>query len=753
MLRAPLVPALLLLALVACDPPGPRGYGTRPPGPGPTTGGGTTGKPTGGPPTRPADVGPAVEIAAGGLHTCVRRQAGTVQCWGRGVSGELGDGNGRDVPGPPVDVLGIVDAEQLALGAMHSCARLRSGAVQCWGSNVVGQLGDGAGGPGQQSARPVAVQGLADAVEIRAGAAHTCAVRRAGGVVCWGDNRQAQVGVEGRQAYTVPVAVPGLADAVEVVGGSTHTCARTRSGGVLCWGTGTQGQLGDGSQRRTTPTAVPGLADATGLAAGQGHTCALRRGGAASCWGAGFARAPAPVKGVAGAVEISAGEDHTCARSKGALVCWGRNDRGQLGDGSTADQVAAAPVRGLAEVRGFAAGARHTCALTRAGGALCWGSNDAGALGAGLLPGGADDGSPSVVRNVADATDLASGDGFSCAVNGGAVVCWGAGTLGQLGDGSPGDRPSALPVPGISDAVQVVAGLSHACARRSSGQVACWGHGGSGQLGDGAKVGRPTPVAVSGFADAVQLAAGDEHTCAVRKAGAVACWGKGGTGQLGQGKQEDSARPVSVAGNLAGVTQLALGAGHSCALTSARKVLCWGSNSYGQIGSGHTVGFDFLLAPTGVVKLDDAVELSAGDFHNCARRSTGAVACWGRGHQGQLGANITSDWSTRVPVSGLGGATAVSAGRAYTCAATGAAVMCWGSNAAGQFGDGGRGGAKTPVAGPRIGDVVRLAAGTDHTCALRSGGRIQCWGSNQRGQLGDGATRQAPAPLAVLGLP
>ncbi|MBL9103445.1 MAG: hypothetical protein JNL82_21040 [Myxococcales bacterium] len=746
---------LLPLVLVFGCAQGPRGYGTVAPkktgGTTTPTGGGTgTGGGTSKPPP-PADLGPALEVAAGGHHACVRRQTGAVQCWGRGGSGELGDGNFRDNP-RPVLVADLADAAQIAAGDQHTCARQTAGTVVCWGSNASGQLGDGEGRPGAQSARPVAVKNLGDAVDVRAGKDHTCALRRSGGAVCWGDNRSGQSGGADRQVWVTPAAIAALPDAVELAPGASHTCARTRTGKVACWGSGAAGQLGDGSPRRTSPAAVPGLADAIAVASGHNHTCALRKTGTAVCWGAGYPRAPTAVPVLKDAVELAAGDDHTCARSKGALLCWGRNDRGQLGDGTLEDRAGATLVRGVGDVRHFAAAARLTCAVTRGGGVYCWGANDFGALGAGLLP-SAGDSDGGVVRNVTGASDLASGDGFSCAVADGGVQCWGAGGLGQLGDGTLADRSLAGPASGLGDAVQVAAGTGHACARRSSGQVACWGQNSSGQLGDGTRSVRSTPVPVQGLADAALVAAGDQHTCAARKSGGVVCWGKGASGQLGQGKKEDSARPVAVAGS-GSVTSLSLGTGHSCAVTAGRSVLCWGGNFFGQVGSGHTVGFPELLQPQKVVKVDDAVEVALGDDHSCARRSTGQVACWGKGDVGQLGANVTSNWSTRVPVTGLTSATALSAGRGYACAATPSAVMCWGDDRDGQLGDGAKGGySRTPVAGQRVGDAVRLAAGHDHVCAVRSGGRVVCWGSNSRGQLGDGTTAQALAPIAVVDIP
>src|SRR5690606_21111176 len=190
------------------------------------------------------------------------------------------------------------------------------------------------------------------------------------------------------------------------------------------------------------------------------------------------------------------------------------------------DRKSATPVVGLTQAVALAAGGDHTCAVKRDGGVACWGSNAGGALGNGI-EGDETEGVAVAVRNLTGVTDIASGEAFTCALSGGAVQCWGAGNMGQLGDGSKADRGSADEVLGIDDAVQIAAGRNHACARRRTGGVACWGQNGRGQLGDGGKQARARPVAVAGLSDAVQLGAGQDHTCAARRSGQVVCWGRG----------------------------------------------------------------------------------------------------------------------------------------------------------------------------------------------------------------------------------
>ncbi len=283
--------------------------------------------------------------------------------------------------------------------------------------------------------------------------------------------------------------------------------------------------------------------------------------------------------------------------------------------------------------------------------------------------------------------------------------------------------------------------------------VHCWGANDHGQLGATAGSPTATPVTVPDLgASVTAIAAGGLHTCAVA-GGAVMCWGDGADGQLGNGATADSATPVAVEG-LSGVKQIATGGTHSCAITSAGGVECWGLNAYGQLGDGTTTNRSTPVPVSGLAS--GVVAIAAGNLHTCALTNAGAVGCWGDGFYGQLGNGSINASSVPVLVGGLGqGATiAVAAGGTHTCAlAKGGGVSCWGDDQSGQLGDNDSSDKAAPVSVTGLAPgVCALSAGTAHTCAMFPGGRAQCWGWNVEGQLGNDTAADSPTPVSVCGL-
>ncbi len=249
----------------------------------------------------------------------------------------------------------------------------------------------------------------------------------------------------------------------------------------------------------------------------------------------------------------------------------------------------------------------------------------------------------------------------------------------------------------------------------------------------------------------VQLAAGADQTCILRADGTVRCWGTNTYGQLGTGNKTSSYVPVKAL--VTGAVSLGVGNGHACAAHDDGTVSCWGYNSYGQLGDGTKTN---SLTPIKVKGLTGAVQVVAGDYFTCARLSSGTIQCWGDNTNGQLGNGTKVQSGTPVTVLSITSATALGAGYRHACAIHSSGdVTCWGRNSYGQLGDGTTGSATdktSPGAAAVVTNATALALGYDMSCARLSTGTVSCWGRNNYGQLGNGTMTDSATPVTVSGL-
>lgn len=234
--------------------------------------------------------GPLVYAAlhAGRAFSCALLDDDTVQCWGRNSSGQLGGGtnDGRLTPGAVTGLSGPVTDLALGAGSSHACALIDDGTVQCWGNGSSGRLGNGGTA---DSLTPVSVTGLSGAVTaIASGSFHTCALIDGGAMQCWGRGTFGQIG-NGSTNFnnTTPKTVSGISTATAIATGTVHSCAVLDSGTAKCWGENSVGALGDGTKvQRNSPVSVQGLAGTvTAMAGGAGATYALLADGFLQAWG------------------------------------------------------------------------------------------------------------------------------------------------------------------------------------------------------------------------------------------------------------------------------------------------------------------------------------------------------------------------------------------------------------------------------------------------------------------------------------
>ena len=372
----------------------------------------------------------ATSVSTNNSSTCATNATGGVDCWGDNSFGRLGN-NTTTNSETPVAVVGVSDSGTLSgvtsvsVGYDSTCATLSTGGVDCWGYNRDGELGNNTT---TQEPTPVAVVDvgntgafLSGVASVSVGVESACAALTTGGVDCWGSNIDGDLGL-GNTTTTnseTPVAVVGvggtgtLSGVTSVSVGFYSTCATLSSGGVDCWGFNASGQLGNNSAtQEPAPVEVVGvngtgtLSGVTSVSANDNSTCATLTTGGVDCWGSNnsgqlgnntttSSETPVEVVGVggtstlSGATSVSVGYDSACAMlSSGGVDCWGLNIEGELGDNNTTSPgltpVEVVGVNGtdyLSGVTSVSVGYEATCAMLSSGGVDCWGLNDEGQLG------------------------------------------------------------------------------------------------------------------------------------------------------------------------------------------------------------------------------------------------------------------------------------------------------------------------------------------------------------------------------------
>lgn len=710
----------------------------------------------------------ASTILVGGAAGAVLQSDGTVWTTGNGNVGVLGNGTTTNPQLTPVRVESAAGVPldrvvQITGGYGHLCALRINGTAWCWGDNGEGRLGDGSV---TGRSRPVRVETaagvpLTDIVQLKAGLDYTQALRADGTVWSWGRNTDGQLGDGSLTNRSRPVQATVLSDSsnltnvVSLGGGWAHSSVLRADGSVWAWGANADGQLGDGSTTRRTRAVRAGYVDGT------------------------------PLSDV---IEVSSLGNHTAAlRADGAVLTWGDNAWGQLGDGTATDRHGAVPATSLSGVPVRARsihGSQYNTYWVQEDGTVYaaghggWHSNGDGSTANRSRAVLVTETTTGALTNVARVAGL---HGAVAVKADGTVWSWGYNPDGRAGNGATGDLPRAVNVRSRGTGwTAVAAGTSHAVAQRADGTVWAWGDNSSGQLGIGTAGpgvdGPPVQVTTAGgspLTDVVQVAAGSDHSLALRADGTAWAWGAGASGRLGNGGAADALTAMRVetsAGTaLSGVRAVAAGGASSWAVTAAGGAWGWGSGTGGQLASGALADASRPVQMT----LADSTPLArawnvAGGRRGgvegfvLVQRADGTVVGSGANAAFQLGDGTATRRDRAVPLLDAGGdamssVASISAGGAFGLARSAdGLVRSWGAGEAGQLGGGSspttrdRPALVIDASGSSV-TAVGAVAGDAHAVARTPDGTLLAWGAASRGQVGDGGTadRSTAVPMVT----
>jgi large repetitive protein len=574
-----------------------------------------------------------------------------------------------------------------------------------------------------------------------------CAVRTNGDLYCWGENTGGRLGNGNSTRQNGPVLIDSGVSYQSAIMGFSTTCAITSGQQVKCWGVNTYGQLGDGTLvSRTLPAGViDGGQTYSKLALyyNSGSVCGLTTGQKIKCWGRNnFGQLgdgtnldspiPVSVDPTSDYADIQMHNEHVCAiTTAGVLKCWGGNANGKLGDGSViAKNVPTVIDPGTLYSKIYPQGG-YTCGITAVTGNLkCWGS---------IYLGNANLGSSLVPMTISSPFSFST-MGFA---NNRLVAVTSEGFLLMVGDEYNGVNQFGLGFPNtptLQDPERRFIALSYLCRIDSNSKLFCRGYS------DGTNRFHKTFIAVDASHEYTQVSSNWNSTCAVRSDGKLFCWGS----NVGDGTTEVRYSPLEIDSGFTH-TMVSVGSATTCAIRTNGQLICWGENSQGTLGNNSTIN------STSPVEVDigSLYEKVSVEQQACGIiRTTGVLKCWGDGFRGKVGHNTAVDQLTPLVIDPGVFYKDVEAIDQHTCGITITGdLKCWGRNFWDEVGDGTGVNRFIPTLIDNGTAYDKVGAGSyDHTCAQTSTGLVKCWGENSSGQSGPSGSFTVTTPQTVAGL-
>jgi len=745
------------------------------------------------------------KISLGTDHSCGIKNNSNLWCWGDNTHSQLGDGT-TAASSIPKQIGAASNWSEISLGDQFSCAIDADSSLWCWGSNDRNQVGDG---DTTDVSIPTAISDDSDWNSISSGDAHSCAIKTDSSLWCWGDSLYGQV-AQNIDAKT-PTREPSESSWLTVAANGSHSCAVKNDHSLWCWGFNSQGQLGN-STTTSQSSPAPVVADSNwiDLSLGLDHSCAIRDNGSLWCWGNNIQSqlgdgsstnsiTPKQIGEESNWSNISLGNQFSCGiqtdttTTSQTLWCWGKNDLSQLGH-SPVDNKTPSQIDVAIDWTAVSAGDNHACAINSSNQSLfCWGDNRYGQLGLNNTSHAA---VPSKEFTQSKWLGVSSGGNHTCAVqDDDSLWCWGNNSTGQLGIGTTSHQPKPQRVNHIDELNwhSVSSGKDHTCAIDSDFIGHCWGLNEFGQLGNGIALNTDTAkrfdlsenwgsVDDNGDLKMGSIDSGALHSCGLKTdvfdttSRTLWCGGINNFGQLGIGSTANQSAPVQIKGPSATLENwqyVATGHYHSCAITAAGALYCWGKNSHGQLAtandSNNINNWSLQTAISAGTTNDDWLMVAAGANHSCGIKNTDELWCWGDNATDQMGNNAATKPSQTSPIQvmeiqatedvpgtpfaakdvAIGGYTSTDHSTGgHTCAIkTDDTLWCWGENDTSQLGEKTTTNRATPTQiivdaaaegfPPQFNNSwVSIKAGNRFTCGLQTDQQLYCWGDHTLGQTG-----------------